>query len=81
MKKHILAKTNIFICIIIIIGYLITSFVSYNSNHTMLKKDIEHISDLSSESIYHKIDSLFTKPINISLTMANDTFLMQHMKN
>lgn len=66
---------------VIIFGFLLTSLVSYHSNNRIFKRDIEHISTLTSEGIYHQIDSIFTKPINISLTMANDnllkTFLME----
>ena len=75
MKKNILYKTNIFICTIIVLGFVVTSLVSYRSNNGMLREDIEHISTLASEGIFHQIDSLFTKPINISLTMANDSLL------
>lgn len=81
MKKNVLLRTNIFICIVIILGFSLTSLISYHSNNGIFKRDIEHISSLTSEGIYHQIDSIFTKPINISLTMANDsllkTFLME----
>ena len=36
---------------------------------------MEHIALLTAEGIYHQIDSIFAKPINISLTMANDNLL------
>lgn len=81
MKQNILLRTNIFICTVIILGFLLTSLVSYNANNGIYKNDIEHITTLTSEGIYHQIDSIFTKPINISQTMANDsllkTFLME----
>lgn len=75
MKRNILFRTNVFICIIIILGFLITSLISYHSNRGVFRKDIEDISQLTSEGIYHQIDSVFAKPINISLTMANDSLL------
>lgn len=75
MKKNVLVRTNIFICVVITLGFLLTSLISYHSNNGIFKRDIEHISTLTSEGIYHQIDSLFTKPINISLTMANDSLL------
>lgn len=75
MKKNVLLRTNIFICAIIVLGFLLTSLISYHSNNGIFKRDIEHISSLTSEGIYHEIDSIFTKPINISLTMANDSLL------
>lgn len=75
MKKNVLLRTNIFICAIIIFGFVLTSLISYHSNNNIFRRDIEHISMLTSEGIYHQIDSIFTKPINISLTMANDNLL------
>lgn len=81
MKQNILLRTNIFICTVIILGFLLTSLVSYHANNGIFRKDVEHITTLTSEGIYHQIDSIFTKPINISQTMANDnllkTFLME----
>lgn len=75
MKKNVLLRTNIFICIVILLGFSLTSLISYCSNNGIFLRDIEHISTLTSEGIYHQIDSIFTKPINISLTMANDSLL------
>ena len=80
MRKNMLLKTNVFICAVIIVGFLATSVISYYSNNGIFKKDIEHISTLTSEGIYHQIDSIFSKPINISLTMANDTLLKTFLK-
>lgn len=75
MRKNILLRTNIFVCIIIILGFIITSVISYFSNKSIFEKDAEHVSDLASEGIYYQIDSIFTKPINVSITMANDSLL------
>lgn len=75
MKKNVLLRTNIFICTVIILGFLLTSLISYRSNTGIFKKDTEHISELTLDGIYHQIDSIFAKPINISLTMANDSLL------
>ncbi|MEG2173170.1 MAG: diguanylate cyclase [Desulfovibrionaceae bacterium] len=79
MKKNSLLYTNITICIIIALGFLVTSYISHVSNTEMLEKDISNISKLSSENIYSKINSLLEKPIHISLTMANDVFLQKLM--
>ena len=75
MKKNVLFRTNFAVCAVIIIGFLVTSFISYRSNQGIFRKDVERVSELTSEGIYHQIDSIFTKPINISLTMANDSLL------
>lgn len=75
MRKDILLRTNILICLVLILGFSLTSLISYHSNHGILNRDIEHISTLTSEVIYHQIETIFSKPINISLTMANDSLL------
>lgn len=75
MKKNALIYTNLFVCIVIILGFIITASIGYHSNQSIFYKDTESVSTLTSEGIYHQIDSIFTKPINISLTMANDSLL------
>lgn len=75
MKKNVLLKTNLFICTVIVLGFVLTSLISYHSNNGIFRRDVEHITALTSEGIYYQIDSIFTKPINISLTMANDNLL------
>ncbi len=80
MKRNVLLRTNAFICIIITLGFVITSMVSYHSNKGVFRKDVEDISQLTSEGIYHQIDSVFAKPINISLTMANDSLLKSFLE-
>ena len=75
MKRNILLKTNLFICTVIVVGFIITSVISYYSNRGIFEQNVERVSTLASEGIYYQIDSIFTKPINISLTMANDSLL------
>ncbi|WP_262396670.1 sensor domain-containing diguanylate cyclase [Zongyangia hominis] len=68
-------RTNFLVCTVIIIGFVITAWIGYQSNQGIFREDMERVSTLTSEGIYHQIDSIFTKPINISLTMANDSLL------
>lgn len=75
MRKKTLLRVNVLICITIVLGFIITSYISYNSNRGIFKQDVEHISRLTSEGIFYQIDSIFSKPIHISLTMANDSLL------
>lgn len=81
MKKNVLMKTNVFICAVITVGFLITAFINYHSSNSMIKRDTEYISTLTADTIYHQIDSIFTKPINISLTMANDSLLKSALED
>lgn len=75
MKSNILFRTNLLVCLVIILGFAVTSFISYQSNQGIFRKDVENVSALTSEGIYYQIESIFTKPVNVSLTMANDSLL------
>lgn len=75
MKKNILARTNILVCVIIIIGVTLTAVLGYRANYDASLQSIEQVSDLTSQGIYYQMTTTFTKPVNISLTMANDSLL------
>lgn len=75
MKKNILLRTNLLVCLVIIIGFAMTAVLSYQANYSASVQNIEQISELTSEGIYYQLTSIFTKPVNISLTMANDSLL------
>lgn len=77
MKKNILLRTNLFVCIVIILGFVTTSIISYQSNQGIFRKNVESVTTLTAEGIYHQIDAAFIKPVNISLTMANDSLLKE----
>lgn len=79
MKKNVLMRTNLFVCFIIVLGFIITSLISYNSNQGLFKSETENVSNLTSEGICHRIDSIFSKPISVSLTMANDSLLKEFL--
>lgn len=76
-KKNILLRTNAIICLIIILGFMVTAMLSYKANYQASIENIEQVSKLTSEGIYHQITTIFTKPVNISLTMANDSLLKE----
>lgn len=79
MKKNILLRTNILICLIIVIGFLVTAILSYQANYSASIENIEQVSNLTSEGVYYQMSSTFTKPVNISLTMANDSLLKDYL--
>lgn len=74
-------RTNLLVSTIIIIGFLITASLSYQANYRASLANIEQISSLTSEGIYFQIMSIFTKPVNISLTMAHDQLLVDYLSN
>lgn len=78
-EKSILLRTNACVCLIITLGFVLTCIISYRSNIGIFEKDAEHVTNLASEGIYYQINSLFIKPVNISLTMANDSLLMEFL--
>lgn len=75
LRKHSLFKTNILVCAIILIGFFITAVISYRSNIGFFEKDIENVSTLATEGIHSRIKSIFSRPVSVSLTMANDYLL------
>lgn len=79
MKKGALLATNLVVAAIIVLGFIITSVISYKSNIGIFERDIEHVLELASDGIYSKIDHIFTQPISVSLTMANDSLLKEFL--
>ena len=75
IKKNILLRTNFLVCTVIILGFFFTAMFSYHANYRKSIEDIEKRSSLTSESIFYQMRNTFTKPVNISLTMANDSLL------
>lgn len=79
MGKRITWRANALICLIIIIGFALTCYISYHSNRETFEQDAQQVSALTSEGIAHEIDTQFTRPINVSLTMANDSLLKEYL--
>lgn len=61
---------------IIVFGFVITGFINYYTYSKIIKENIKNISKLTSTNIYSEINNEIIKPIFVSLTMANDSFLM-----
>lgn len=75
MKDKILLKTNVSACLVILVGFMLTAVLSYRANYSASLESIQQVSALTSESIYHQISNTLDTPVNISLTMANDSLL------
>lgn len=69
------------VCVIIVFGFLTTAYISYQTNWGVFEQDVERVSTLTSEGISHQIDSIFTTPLNTSLTMANDKLLKDFLND
>ena len=81
MEKKVKIRINFLICLIILVGFIAVGFTSYNAYSTVIKDDIFNISKLTSTGIYSDIRNELTKPIFVSLTMANDSFLKTWLKD
>lgn len=75
MKSKLLLRTNLLLCVILAMGFAAVSTVNHSSNIGIFRKDIEHTSELTAESIYHQINAYFTTPVSVSLAMADDVLL------
>lgn len=75
MKRNILLQTNLFVCIVIVLGFTVTSVISYKSNKGIFELDVERVSTLTVDGINNEINAVFTRPVNVSITMANDNLL------
>ncbi len=64
------------ISILLVIGFLLTSFVSFFVSQDSLRKEIvTHALPLTSDNIYTEIQRDLLRPVFISSLMATDTFL------
>lgn len=75
MKNKILLKTNLSICLVIVVGFLLTAVLSYRINYHSSIQNIVQVSDLASEGVYYQMNTALSKPVNISQTMANNSLL------
>ncbi|HKL47694.1 MAG TPA: diguanylate cyclase [Candidatus Izemoplasmatales bacterium] len=74
-------RVSIKIISIIIIGIMLSSMFVYFSYRQVIKDNTESIAELSTMNIYSEINTELTKPMYVSLTMANDSFLHQWIEN
>lgn len=79
MKNNQLLKTNLYISLILMIGFILTAIFSYRANYRASLDNMEQVSSLTAEGIYYELTTMFTKPVNVSLTMAHDSLLVSHL--
>lgn len=81
MKNKNLIKTNLYISIVLIIGFVVTAVLSYRANYQMSLENMEHVTSLSAEGIYYQVTTRFAKPVNVAQTMAHDSLLVKHLSS
>lgn len=74
-RKDVLLQTNLLVCAVITLGFIITTWIGYQTNQKIFDKDMENVTILTSDGICHEIDMILTEPISVSLTMGNDQLL------
>jgi len=74
-------KLALIISIIIFFGVLTSSIIIYFSYNRSISDNTRSIAELSATNIYSEINNELTKPIYVSLTMANDTFIKDWLDN
>lgn len=74
-------SVSLLISFIIIIGFAIVATTSYFTYGNIINENILNITELSSTNIYSEINNEITKPIFVSLTMANDSFVKNWLNN
>lgn len=79
LKNDKLLRTNLMVSIILMVGFILTAVFSYHANYRDSLERIEQVSSLSTEGIYYQLSSMFTRPVNVSLTMSHDRLLVQHL--
>lgn len=79
MKNKNLIRTNLYISIVLVIGFVLTAILSYRANYQMSLDNMEQITSLSAEGIYYQVTTRFSKPVNVAQTMAHDSFLVEHL--
>lgn len=79
MENNRLFKTNVLVSLILVIGFALTAMLSYRANYEASLDSIEQVSSLTAEGIYYQLSTKFAKPVNISLTMAHDSLLKNHL--
>ncbi len=78
-ENKILLCTNLILFIILTAGFATVSIVNNLSNFGTFRKNIEHVSRLTSENIYNQFNSYFIQPVSVSMTMANDSLLKRFL--
>jgi len=66
---------------IVILSFVLSTFVSLWSLRLMAKRNMQELSKSLASLIYDSISSELSEPIIVSRSMANDTFLIETLKN
>lgn len=74
-------KTSYLISTIVLIASIVTSLFVFISYSRIIKDSTRNIAELTTMSVYSEIHNELTKPMYVSFTMANDSFLKSWLDN
>ena len=80
MNNKLRLRTNLAVILLICLGFALNALVTHRTYSKVIEGDIRNISQLTSANIFSTISNEITKPIFVSLTMANDTFVVNWLK-
>ena len=75
MRFDRLFFVNLVIGFVIALGFAVNGYIHHLSDLDFFEDETRDMASLASESLYARIDHILYEPINIVLTMANDTLL------
>jgi diguanylate cyclase (GGDEF)-like protein len=79
MRFSTLAKTNVFVGLVLILGFSLLSGMYYLSFYRDSMTRLEHEASQHIAVIYSRLSSFFIQPVSISRTMAMDSFLISYL--
>ena len=80
MKKHMLLYSNLIIILTIVISFIFMVFKDTKTYQKLAEEHLESILSLADTDITKHIENTMTKPVMVSKTMANDSFLLEWLK-
>lgn len=81
MNNRILLKTNLWVCLVVMIGFISTAVLNYRINYDRAVQNVEQMPVLAAEGIYQRVDAIFAEPVSVSRAMANDSLLKDFLRD
>ena len=67
--------------VIVVLSFVLSTVVSLVSLHRMAQQNLQELNKMLASRIYDSISSELSEPIIVSRSMANDTLLIDALKN
>ncbi len=80
LKKRTLLFSNLIVVLFIILGFMGVLYKDTRAYQELSERHLESIVKLAGSDIYKHIESSMSKPVMVSRTMANDSFLKEWLE-